>query len=141
MTSRQTTVGRGPVTTEIVRSRSEGAHDYVYRGAWGVDGRIVWVQTPDGPRSLGVHDTSVGLYGWQEWGTDAAACATLAETILRDATGDAEVAFRMRKSFATLLANFPASGFAISRQEVKRWFQTRNGASRTSANDPAPGSA
>ena len=89
----------------------------VYRGAWGEDGRLVYIDDPAGPRPLLPMPDALAV----EWGTDPRRSVCLAQAILDDATGDREVTDRLDGPFSELLARLPSHGFALSRDEVLQW--------------------
>ena len=89
----------------------------VYRGAWGEDGRLVYIDDPAGARPLLPMPEALVV----EWGTDPRRSECLAHAMLRDATGDPEVTVRLGATFSELLARLPSHGFALSRDEVLRW--------------------
>jgi hypothetical protein len=89
----------------------------VYRGAWGEDGRLVYIDEPGGARPLLPMPDAAAA----EWGTDARRSLCVAQAILHHATGDAELTDRLAKAFSELLARLPSHGFALSRDEVLEW--------------------
>ena len=105
----------------------------IYRGAWGEDGRLVYVDDAKGARPLLPLPDALTA----EWGTGAPRSLRLAQAILRDATGDPELAKRLGGPFSELLARLPTRGFALSRDEVLQWITAeadrKNGGQRLRA--------
>ena len=89
----------------------------VYRGAWGEDGRLIYVDDAKGARPLLPLPDALAA----EWGTDAPRSMRLAQAILLDATDDPALAHRLAGSFSELLARLPSCGFALSSDEVLDW--------------------
>lgn len=90
----------------------------VYRGCWGMDGRIAY-RDEDGSAYAIVSDyESLRAIGW---GDESEGCELLARAILQDATGSPAIAASHGARLAEVLARFPSEGFALSRREVLEW--------------------
>jgi hypothetical protein len=98
----------------------------VYRGCWGMDGRIAYRENNGSARAAIVDRDAIPLIGW---GAESEGCELLARAILQDATGSPTLAASHGPRLAELLARFPSEGFALSRREVLDWLGA-NGVAR-----------
>jgi hypothetical protein len=96
----------------------------VYRGAWGIDGRIAYID--DGGTLRPILDGGDAVHVI-EWGAPSVGCERLARAILQHATGDHRVAQAWGEGFAEVLSRFPHQGFALTHAEVLRWVEVQPG--------------
>jgi hypothetical protein len=94
------------------------AEGTVYRGCWGMDGRIAFREDAGAARATIVDFEATRLIGW---GAESEGCEVLARAILEDATGSQALAASHGARLAEVLARFPNEGFALSRREVLDW--------------------
>lgn len=96
----------------------------VYRGAWGVDGRIAYVEGPTGISGLAHSCEKARLF---EWGTHGPGTVELAAAIVSDLVakerqrnaGEAQI-----RRLSDLLAAMPHDGFALSAGEIDHWISS-----------------
>jgi hypothetical protein len=96
----------------------------VYRGAWGIDGRIAYLEDPTGITALAHDCEKARLFEWgtQSPGTVELAAAIVSDLVAKDSRRTASQAQIRRLS--ELLAAMPHDGFALREGEIDRWIRS-----------------
>jgi hypothetical protein len=94
----------------------------VYRGSWGEDGPIAFVQVGDRIAALGSDPCVAAAI---DWGTHAQGTGLLARAILEHLLDDPVDVERHAPHLTELLARLPRQGFALCEEEILGWLEAR----------------
>jgi hypothetical protein len=94
----------------------------VYRGGWGEDGPIAFVQVGDRIAALGTDPCVAAAI---DWGTHARGTGLLARAILEHLLDDPLAVEGHAPHLTELLASLPRHGFALSEDEILGWLEAQ----------------
>jgi hypothetical protein len=94
----------------------------VYRGSWGEDGPIAFVQVGDRIAALGSDPCVAAAI---DWGTPAQGTGLLARAILAHLLDEPLDVDRHAPHLTELLASLPRDGFALRDEEILGWLEAQ----------------
>jgi hypothetical protein len=94
----------------------------VYRGSWGEDGPIAFVQVGDRIAALGSDPRVAAAV---DWGTHARGTGLLARAILEHLLDDPLDVETHAPHLTELLASLPRDGFALREEEILGWLDAQ----------------